>query len=414
MVALAFLSGLISGIQAYATGVFLKPMSADLNWSRSSFTAVQSIGTLVMGLLGPFLGSTLDRRGGKAIMIFGALVLGSGLMALSQVHSLWQFYLIRGLVVTVGMLCMGNLVVNVAVSNWFVKKRGRAIAFGAMGVSMGGIILIPLTQFLISTLGWRTTWVVYGFMAWAVIIVPTALFMARRPEDVGLNPDGERKANATPSRQALLAPRTNPEASWTRREAVKTSALWLLMVSFGLAFMAVGAMLMHLFPYLTDIGFSGKAAATMLMFQSLMAFFSKPLWGLLVERVHARYCSMAVFFMASVAIFLLLALGKSGMVYLALALFGISFGGFVPLQEVVWANYFGRLTLGAVRSIAMPFSIVTSAGGPLFAGYIYDTTGSYKSAFITFAIIYLVSTLLISRARPPQRAVAAQLIPAQG
>lgn len=410
IVGLAFVANAMSmGVSAYSLGVFVRPMTEELGWSRAMISGNQSLSTLVTGLLAPFIGPILDRHGGKALMVIGATVSGVALISLSMVDEIWGFYLFRGIFYTIGQLGMGSLVVSVALSNWFVRKRGRAIAIAAIGVSVAAMTIPPLCERLIDTYGWRTAWVVLGVLVWALVIPSAALLMRRRPEDMGLLPDGDAavpddSATAGGGGRRISEAMRSRDAVWTRRAAMRTPALWLIIGAFGLSSMGMGAMLLHLVPFLEDSGLSAPAAAGSVTALGLAGLLSKPLWGMAIDRFSVRYCAMVEFIVCGAGIGAILAAGNSGaieLVYLATFFFGLGIGGVVAVNEVVWANYFGRLTLGRVRSIAMPFQIISSAGGPLLAGITYDRTGSYDGAFVLFVGTYLLATVLVVLVKPP-------------
>jgi sugar phosphate permease len=153
-----------AGTSSYASGVFLKPMTENLGWSRADFSAVQTVSTFVTGALGLFVGVQMDRRGPRLLMLAGGIVSGAALMMLSSVHSLWQFYLISGVGQTAGNAMLGNLVVNVTVSRWFVARRGMAVAIASAGVSMGGVVMTPLSSWWVDQYGWQTDWVLMGLL----------------------------------------------------------------------------------------------------------------------------------------------------------------------------------------------------------------------------------------------------------
>lgn len=410
IVGVAFLAQLMSmGLQGYTLGVFMKPMIDELGWSRSGISGVQSAGTVVNGLLAPFIGGILDRRGGRILMLVGSVITGIGFIALSLMADMWHFYAIRGLIITVGILCMGGMVVNVAISNWFVRKRGRAVAIAAMGISFGGVVLAPLSERFIAEFGWRTAFIILGVMIWVVMLVPTALFMRRRPEDMGLLPDGDIPGQVSSKpMNAVQRAALNADIRWTRAEALRTPTLWIIIASFGMAGMGLSAMMMHVTPYVSDLGFSPALAAIATSVQASTALISKVIWGLLIERIQCRFVAILAFVCAGIGLVMLINSRSLEMVYLSLAVFGMGMGGQPVIQEVVWANYFGRLTLGTIRSIGMPFMIISSAGGPLLAGLTYDMTKSYEVAFIVFVCAYSFAALLMLIVRPPvhPRAVA--------
>lgn len=401
IVALAFVAQAMSaGLQVYTFGVFLKPMTDALGLSRAELTSVQSFSILVNGVLALFIGPLIDRRGGRELMVVGALITGAGLAAIGLVQTLWQFYLVRGLVVSVGMLCMGSLVVNVALANWFVRRRGRAVAFAAMGVSVAAIVLPPLTQWSIEQFGWRATWGILGALVILLVTAPAALIMRRRPEDMGLHPDGDSAAAAEQARAARPA----DDRRWTRAAALRTPAYWLIVLAFSLGSVGMMGMLIHTYPYLTDQGFTPGHAARAMSVLGIAGLISKPAWGLLVERIQSRWCAALEFALCALGVAAISAAESETVMYAAIFLFGIGIGGVLTIQEIVWADYFGRLSLGRIRGVAMPFSIIASAGGPVFAGRVFDLTGSYRLVFPVFIATYLVAMTLILLARRPRPA----------
>jgi MFS transporter, OFA family, oxalate/formate antiporter len=200
--------------------VFLKPMTQDLHWTRSEFSAVQTVSTFVMGIVGFVIGAMIDRRGPRALMLVGGIVCGAALIATSRVEELWQFYLARGVAQTVGAAMLGSLVVNVTISKWFIARRGMAVAIASAGVSLGGVLMTPMVSIVVDGWGWRDAWVALGFLVW-MLIIPSAMVIRRAPEDYGLHPDGMTPAEA--ARISALKRRLSSvsEVQWTRREAVQ-------------------------------------------------------------------------------------------------------------------------------------------------------------------------------------------------
>lgn len=404
IVAVAILVQAISvGVSAFAGGVFLKPMTEDLGWARSDFAAVQTVSQVIMGMSGFAIGGMLDRRGPRRLMIIGAVISGLSLVATAAVQEPWQFYVVRGIGQTVGMALVGNLIVNVTLARWFVARRGTAIAMAAIGFSLGGILLSPLMAWWIELWGWRETWVILGVLTWLVVI-PCAFVMRRAPEDYGLTPDGMDDERAAEYAHAHGRPPAGSEVSWTRAQALRTRTLWLVIMAYGMGTVTLGALLLHAIPFLTDHGVNSSEAALLLSGLSWASLVSKFFWAPLMDRIHPRYLSAAGFLITGGATIGLIGAGElesAPLMGLSLIIFGAAAGGTVPLQETVWASYFGRAHLGSVRSVGMPVSIVFSAGGPLLGGVLYDATSSYTIAFLIFAACSLIGCLLILFARPP-------------
>jgi sugar phosphate permease len=402
IVVFAFIASMMSsGVQAYSLGIFVTPMTEDLGWSRTDISLGQTISTAAMGVLGLFIGGFIDNRGGRLLLVIGAFIAGTGFILLGQVQELWQYYLVKSGIITLGMVGMGAMVVNVAVSNWFVRYRGRAIAITAMGTSVAAVILPSLVTRIIDDFGWRVAWAVLGVSIRVIVIPLGALIMRRRPEDHGLEPDGGR-VDVRPGDRRAEHRAVVDQYRWTRREVIRTPALWMLIATFGFGSMGFSAMLLHLIPYLTDNGFSRAEAAGAFSMIGAAGLLSKPIWGLVVEKIPTRFAAAAEFAILGTGVVLILSATSHAMTYAAIFVFGIGVGGVITIQETVWADYYGRLTLGTVRAIGRPFTIVSSAGGPVFAALAYDLGGSYQVAFIFFIVAYAVAGVLILLAPEPR------------
>src|SRR5215211_251328 len=216
LVAAAFVAQFVSvGSQNYVIGVFLKPMTQELGWTRSEFTLARTLGQFVMAFTGVFIGGYVDRHGGRRPMTIGIVILSLALAALGSVQTLWQWLLLNGVAVTVGAALIGNLVVNVTLSKWFVERRGWAVGTAAMGVSFAGIALPWLMTQVEDAWGWRVM-----ALGAAALILPISLMIRRTPEDYGLHPDGRTAAQiAAGGGRAAAADFAN---SMTRRQAMHT------------------------------------------------------------------------------------------------------------------------------------------------------------------------------------------------
>ena len=405
IVGLAYLSFFMStGLGQFGPAVFLKPMTEELEWSRGFYSLASSMGALLMGPLSLLVGPVMDRRGGRGLMVVCGVITALGVMALGLVHTQWQFLLVRGVLITIGMAGTGQLVGAVAVSNWFVRRRGRAMALAAMGFSTGGIVTPPLATFLIETLGWRQAWVVLGMLPLVLIAAPAALLMRRRPEDIGLLPDGGPPTSVSSPSPARASAASAPEVTWTRQEALRSPTVWVLVFAFPLGQMGVSAVYAHLYAYVTDMGLTIRNAAVMQMVISSVSLGSKPLWGLASERVPVRYCLAAGFSLLGVALGLLATLGPNlAALLLTAVIIGLGWGGLTLLQALTWGNYFGRLSQGRVQSLGMPVAAVSGALGPVLAGYLYDVTGTYRGIFLAYIVTQALAAMLILMVRPPTK-----------
>jgi len=384
-------SMMATGLHAYTLGVFLKPMTEELGWTRGDISLGQTLSTFGSGVIGFVIGPMLDRQGGRILMVVGAILMGVGFVMLGFVTELWQYYLVKGVVITAGAGAAGALVINVALSNWFVRKRGRAISIGAMGISVAAMVLPVTATWLIDAFGWRVAWQVIGVSIPVVLVPLTLLVMRRRPEDHGLEVDGGAGA---PTARVSHAVQTM-HVRWTRKAAMRTPSLWLLILVFSLAGLGLSATLLHLIPLLTDTHFSANEAALAFGIIGLTGLITKPLWGMALDRFPARFCASVEFLLMGAGLALVTHSTSVALLYPSTVVLGLGIAGVVTVQEVIWGEYFGRLTLGSIRGLARPFSIIASAGGPVFAGVAYDRAGSYEVAFTVFIATYVVAAVLI-------------------
>ncbi len=383
------------GMTNYIVGSFMIPMTDEFGWSRAEFSASRSIGQIILAATGFIIGSYIDRFGGKRFMIAGGIVLALSLFSLSRISSLTQWLVINGLVLTAGAAMVGNLVVNVTLGKWFVEKRGRAVALAGMGISLAGITLPPSVTWLIDSFGWRTAWEVLAFSA-AAITLPAALLVRRRPEDFGLHPDGKTDAEVLAGDAEAAA--ADFMKSMTRAQAMRTSSFYFLVLAFGLFQISITVMLVQTIPLMTDAGYSRLIASTMISLSSVPAFLSKPLWGIMIDRYNPKRLAAlgaAVTGSAIILIVFSVSVQVDWLVFSGFLLMGIGWGGLLPLQEVIWASFFGRRYLGAVRSTAMPFTFGMSAIGPVLVGYYYDATGNYDLALLIIASCNIASAVLL-------------------
>ncbi len=401
----AFIAQFVAiGTQSPVSGAFLVPMTEDLGWDRSEFTIAVSLATAVSAVIGFFVGGYVDRFGARPLMLIGSVFLAASLAAISRVETLWQFILLRGIVFTFGFTLIGNLVVNVTLSKWFVEKRGWAISLASMGVSAGSVVLTPIMVSVVDRYGWRDAWLILAAGAF-VLILPVALVMRRQPEDYGLAPDGARGGDGVKEVAARARAAADFANSFTRAQAVRTPAMWLLVVAFGFSSVGLVSLLFHAIPFLTDAGFPRTEAALFFSLQGLAALLSKFVWGWSMQHFPPRLLAAGSFICAaSGAVLMVVAAQESArpLMMLAFVLFGAGIGGQIPLNEFIWANFFGRRHLGSVRAAAMPVTILFSAGGPYFASLYYDILGSYDGAILTFGGLWVLAALLVVVARPPR------------
>jgi MFS family permease len=407
IVAVGFFSQIVFAFHLSSTlSVFLKPLTEDLGVSRGFFSLLRSGEIIIGALMAPFIGAWLDRRGPRWLMAGGALLAGVGFILLSQVTAFWQFLLVRWLLVTTGGAFISSMVVSVTIARWFVTKRGRAIAIATLGqgVSKVAIPLVAATLFI--WLGWRYTWSIFGLLTMILVVSPALVFMRRSPEELGLYPDGIHSGalEINKSEQTAVSPfKADADNVWTRREIIRTSAFWLLCVTFGMANVGIAGLNLHVFSHITDIGYPTFIAATVMSIIAFTQLGSTVIWGLLSERWEIRKMTALMFMVQAAGLGLAISTRALFPIYIGFLFYGIGLGGSLVLQEVIWANYYGRLSLGTVRGIALLVTLVFGAAGAPFFGFLFDATGSYVVSFVLFALALLGSAVLSLLARPPHK-----------
>ena len=385
------------GMSNYVAGAFMVPMNDEFGWTRAEFSASRSIGQLMVAFTGFMIGAWIDRWGGRPFIIAGALLMSATLYGLSLIQTLPQWLLLNGVILTAGSAMIGSLVISVSLGKWFVERRGWAVSLAAMGISLAGIVIQPVTTFLVDNFGWRESWRILSLIT-LCLTLPMAAIVRRRPEDHGMFPDGKTEKELEQGHGA--AAHADFARSMTRAQAMRTSEFYVLVVAFGLFQISITVMLLQTIPLMTDAGYSRLVAAGMVPLASLPALFSKPFWGMLIDRFQPMLLTATGAVVTGLSvIFIVFAIANrmDFLVYAGFLIMGVGWGGMLPLQEVIWASFFGRRYLGSVRSMALPFSFGLSAVGPVLVALYYDIAGDYDLALIAMGLCNLASAFLLVR-----------------
>ena len=408
VVAGAFVSHLLSyGILTVAFGIFFPSMADALHLGRGLLASISAAARLVSAAISPVVGPLVDRRGPRLIMALGVLSLAGGAIVLAAASTAWHVLLGYGVVMAFGSVALGELTGDTTVARWFVRRRGRALAFSTMGLSTAGIVLPLPTALLIERYGWRGAWIALGAVTLVLGLAATAA-MRRRPEDYGLLPDGAD----TRGPAAAAAVR---EVSLGARQAARTPAFWLLIVSTNLAGLGFFGVNLHLFSFVTDRGLSAALAASVITYLYTLHTVAKPLWGLIAERLHVRYCIAGCYAGGALGV-VLLVVGSGSVVWLLAfaTVYGLTRGAQSFVTSLAWADYFGREAQGAIRGLASPFRHLSAAAGPVVGGLLYDATGDYRLAFMIFAASFAAGAGVALAARPPALSAEASAAAAPG
>ena len=382
------------GVGTYiAFGVFFKPLLGEFGWSRATVAGASSLAFLLMGFLGILVGNLNDRFGPRIIMAVTGVLYGAGYFLLSQVNSVWQYYLAYGLVVGMGLSSIDVIPMTV-ITRWFVRRRGMMTGLVKVGTGAGQLVM-PLTAgLLIQTYGWRHASIILGVIL-CVFIVCTGQLLRRDPAQMGLLPDG----GARPLQGRAGA----PEGGLTAREALRTPQLWLFCL---IAFVGMGCLLtvmLHIVPHASDIGLNPIKAAGVLSTLGGMSMLGRLMTGIAIDRIGTRK-SMILCFVVIFSGFLWLQLAeKTWMLYLFAAVYGLAHGGFFTLLSPMVAELFGIKSHGVLIGIAFFCGNFGGAVGPVLAGHIFDIAHSYQPVFLIMAAVAVAGLILTAFLKPPLR-----------
>ncbi len=386
--------------------VFVEPLTRQFGWSRTALSGAVSLGGVLAALAAPLIGPMLDRHGSRLALSFAVLVTGVAMLLLSLIHSLPMFYLLFCLA---RMNWAGPFELGIygALNNWFVARRALATSIVTVA-QMAGLMAMPLiAELAMRADGWRGGWLAIGITVLAIGFLPVALLMVRRPEDLGLEPD--RRPLAMPrDRENMAAPL---EPSFTRRQAVRTSAFWLLLLYTVLVYPVQAGVSLHQAANLIERGVAPTVAAATVSLFSLMSAVASAACGLLPRALPLRY-PLAVtggFLVASTLLMSGISSALTGAI--AAALFGFAIGGVLTLLPLAWADYFGRANYGAIRGLALSAQVLAQASGPLLSGALRDWTGSYVRSLQCFAVLSGLSIVAALASRRPRAAASRPAAP---
>jgi len=383
--------------------VFVVPMTAHFGWSRAEIAGAVSLGGVLAALISPSVGAIVDRQGARTVLLWSTFLIAGIALELAATYSLIWFYVFF----SIGRMLFASpfdIAVSAAIANWFLRRRAQAMSGISIAQSLSLAAMPFLAQVAIDAGGWRSGWIAVAIAVLVVGALPNALFMVRRPEDVGLLPDGAPKP---PPAHRGHAPAPAGEPAYSLREARRTPALWLLMAYTALIYLVQAGISLHQAPHMIQRGIEPVVAAAIVSTFALVSALSSLGFGMLGGRLPVRLgLALAAAVMAGGAL-LMDAVTDAASGYLAAAVFGAGIGGILTLTPVSFADYFGRDSYGAIRGLALPVQVVGQAAGPLLAGVLYDASGDYALAMKAFAGIALAAGLVALAARPPRRPVAA-------
>ena len=392
-----FVLGVLSGgIFSHSNAIFFGPIKRDLGLNSTQTSLIFSLVRAEGSFAGPIVGRFVDKFGARPMIIFGGLLASAGFMALSWVHNYVLFVVIFVGMVGVGKSSgLGQVLIS-AVNRWFIRRRSLAMSICITGFASGGAVLLPLISIGVSTIGWRDV-MLYSGIFMAVIVVPLALLVRHSPEQMGIEPDLPRPEDDTATQTSLV--------DFTVRQALRTRSYWILFTGSVLRITMWGAISVHAVEMFVWKGMSQGEAG--LMF-SLMFFLSIPMRlaaGYLGDHIPLQPMMGGGMVAAGLAVVAMLVMDGNTAVYLFVVLMAVEQGG-STLNWVALGNFFGRTsfaTLMGIISTAFNLGMLVS---PIYAGYMFDRTGSYTVVLISFLPIYLASGVFFLMTRKPETPVS--------
>jgi len=374
--------------------IFVEPLTREFGWSRAALSGAVSLGGVLAAVASPLIGPLVDRYGSRVALSLAVLVTGAAMLLLSLTQSLLVFYLLF-CVARMNWAGPFDLAIYGAVNNWFVARRAFATSIVTVAQAAGLVAMPLIAQLAMQHSSWRFGWVAIGSLTLVAGFLPVWLFMVRRPEDLGLAPDRQPAADIA-ARQPLLE-----EPSFSRREAVGTTAFWLLLLYTVLAYPVQAGVSLHQAAHLIERGVAPTIAATIVSAFSLMSAAASLACGFLPRSLPIRYLLAVTGLFLTAGTLLMVGITSSGQGYVAAALFGFGIGGLLTLLPIAWADYFGRANFAAIRGVALSAQVLAQAAGPLLSGALHDWTGNYVLSLQCFAVLSGLSILAALMARGP-------------
>jgi MFS family permease len=396
-----------------AFSLLFPPILDDFHWDRGVTAGAFSFGFVVSGIMSPLIGRMMDRFGPRAVMELGTILMGSGFLLAPLTSEPWHLYLTIGVLVGGGSVCLGYSGQSLYLPNWFVRKRGLAIGLAFSGVGLGSVTLLPWVQSLIIGTGWRQACWALGLLI-LIVLLPINLLLRKRPEDLGLHPDGDTTSAASgPVHPTNVVDPVWASIDWTLARAVRTARFWWLALGYFGALYAWYAVQVHQTKYLQEIGFSANRSAWALGLVSLIGVSGQISLGHLSDLIGREWVwaiSNLGFVICFLALIWLRCDPSIVWLYVMVAAQGGLGYGLTSVMGAMVAEIFQGRNFGGIFGTVMLAGLASGAAGPWLTGVLHDALGDYALAFWIGAGVSVVSALAIWRASPRKvRAVAGRI-----
>ena len=423
---------------AYGLSLFYKRLTDYFGWGRTALAGAISLSRLEAGFLGGIEGFLVDRFGPRIMILLGVVLTALGMIMLSRIETLVAFYLIFILLVTVGRSLSSMIAIDTTVANWFIRRRGTAFGLLRSAVAVGAAGVIVVAWF-IDMYGWRAAFVASG-IATLLVGIPTALVMRHRPEQYGMLPDGDTReqrrdrpqevtggsdgeagrsdapgaadadgraltaASAGVEDAGALSESVDEDIGMTVMQALRSRPFWALSFGFAIRLMVTGAATLHAISIVEDMGHSGATAAAVLGSMGMVSIIGRLGGGFLNDALGTKVVAVGSVCTLAISCLIIAFAQELWHVFLFVALYAPSYGCSAATMPAIKGDYFGRRSFGTILGLSGMVQMAGSVFGPFYAALVFDVTGSYRFAFLSFSVLLLISAaLFMSLSRPGYR-----------
>jgi len=389
----------------HAMGIWAVAIERAFGWNRTQLSLALSFTRIEGGILGPIEGYFIDKFGTRRMVLIGMVIMGLGWILFSRMNHLLVFYFAY-LVIALGQGLGSWLALHTMLNNWFIKRRSMVMGLANSVSRLGSLFLVPLIAWLVdpdvtSRFGWSNTALVLGIVV-VVLAFPITRIIRDRPEDYGLLPDGESPSESLGKPGNTKDFLSVSNFDFTVSQALRTKAFWLIGIGHGFTSMVLLALMLHLAPMMTDMGYSLQTAAYVVSAYTAVSMVFQMVGGILGDRIPKNVALMIFSLLQAIGVFCLI-LGPATLTtaYIFALFFGTGFGGRSPISSSIRGEYFGRKHFGKIMGASQVPMNVLLLIGPIFAGYMRDIRGDYIHAFGVLGVLAAIGGFCFLLATKP-------------
>jgi len=388
----------------YGMGALLLPLTQEFGWTRTQLTLAFSMRSIEGGLEGPIGGMLIDKYGERKITIISTIIACLGLIAVLFVKTIWQFVIVWGFIVSLGFNLGLYDTVNSAVAKWFHKDRSRAIGIVTIGGGLGAPVIVPVMAYIIANYSWRIA-LMFVIGSTALIAIPLAWFFMKDhpPEFYGMLPDGDHLKKREGDEEAI---KVDYGYDFTPKEALKTKSFWMMLIAFMLNGGTLAMITIHQMAFHQSLGIDALAAAGILGLMATISLGGRFLTVSLGSRYTERQYIMLGYTLRTIGLIIFIYARTIPFIMLFALFYGVGYGITIPSQTSLRANYFGRKAYATITGYTTLFGAITNVAYPVFAAWIYDTTGSYFQAFWIVTALQAFAIVFMYLAKKPEPPIA--------